>query len=348
MKDEAIENRPLTALLPWHAGAWQQLQSLQAAGRLGHAWLLSGMPGIGKQMLAQHFARFLLCTKPVAQQPCSTCSSCMLFAAGTHPDFRLVVPEKKLITIEQIRDSIEFAHNTSQRGGMQVLVFDPAEALNANAANALLKLLEEPPAHTLLLLISHQPGLLLATLRSRCQQLRCPLPAPELAAEWLVTQGLRGNAPSALQKAGGAPLRALSQDDGGTLAERLALLDCLQKLAVNEMYPVEAAKKCEKFSIIATIDYLLLGVADMLRACQAGLPLWDTDLDELVLRLRVREQPEQMAIALHAMHGSLMDARKVALASNNANPLLLLEALFVKWNRLGQRGRQDGRQARRG
>lgn len=340
MKDAALDQRPPTSLLPWHDGAYRQLQALQATDRLAHAWLLSGIPGTGKQMLAQHFARFLLCSNPLDGQPCGACGSCLLFLAGTHPDFRLVVPEKKLITIEQIRDSIEFAQNTSQRGGMQILIFDPAESMNANASNALLKLLEEPPARTLLLLISHQSGLLLATIRSRCQHLRCPVPAPAQAELWLAGQGFRGNAAAALRKAGGAPLRALALDAAGTLADRLTLLDCLQKLPLNAMYPVEAAKKCEKFNILATIDYLLLSVADMLSYCQGGVPLRDPDLEELALTLLLRERPSQMAIALHAMHGSLMGARKVALANNNANAQLLLEALFVKWNRLGQRARQ--------
>src|SRR5690606_5318781 len=99
------------------------------------------------------------------------------------------------------------------------------------------------------------------------------------------------NAAAALRKAGGAPLRALVQDDAGSLAERLTLLDCLQKLPLNEMYPVEAAKKCEKFPILATIDYLLLSVADMLSWCQGGVPLRDPDLAELALTLCLRERP---------------------------------------------------------
>jgi DNA polymerase-3 subunit delta' len=334
MKEPAANQYLTTTLLPWHAEPYRQLLELHAGARLGHAWLLAGQQGTGKLALALHVARALLCSQLASGQPCGRCAACHLFAAGSHPDFRLVVPEKKLLTIDQIRDSIDFAHNTSARGGMQVLIFDPAEAMNNHAANALLKLLEEPPAHTLLLLISHQPGLLLPTIRSRCQRLYCPLPPPAIAGAWLESQGFAGDTAAALRRAGGAPLHALAESEAGAQAERLTLLECLQKLPVHRLYPVEAAKKCEKFNIVATIDYLLACVADLAGNLQAALPLRDPDLKELAALLREGNQAPQMDMQLHAMHAILVNARKVAMASNNANAQLLLESLFGTWSRL--------------
>ncbi len=325
--------------LPWHAAAFQQLQTLHESGRIGHAWLLAGHEGTGKLALATAFAQYLFCTNPVAGKACGTCADCHLFSVNTHPDFRLEQPEKALIKVEQIRDTIEFAQNMSRRGGMKVLVFEPAEAMNLNAANALLKLLEEPPQRTLLLLVSHQPGLLLPTIRSRCQVLRCGLPPRDMAIRWLESQNFSGNAGQALQRAGGAPLRALVQNDAGTQAERLQVLACLQGLAGGTLHPVEAAKKCEKFDIAASIDYQLACAGDLSASAQGARLLQDQELAALAEQLHLSRQPPTFVRLLHRLYGELQEARRVAMASNNANQLLLLEALFGRWLQLGQRSR---------
>ncbi len=324
---------------PWHEEAFQRLQSLHTSGRLGHAWLFAGHPGIGKLNLAAAFAQRLFCTNPIEGKACGTCADCHLFSVDTHPDFRLVQPEKKLITVDQVRDTIDFAQNTSRRGGMKVLIFEPAEAMNLNAANALLKLLEEPPPRTLLLLVSHQSGLLLATIRSRCQVLRCSLPPVDMAIRWLEGQGLSGNVEMALQRAGGAPLRALAQNEAGTQAQHLQILDCLQGLAGGKLQPVEAAKKCEKFDIAASIDYQLACTADLSACAQGARPLQDAALGALAEQLRLAAQPVAFARLLHRLYGELQEARRVATASNNANQQLILEALFGRWLALGQRSR---------
>lgn len=337
------------AVFPWHEAAFQQLHNLEEASRLGHAWLFTGHEGTGKFALALAFAQYLLCTAPKNGRACGVCADCHLFAVETraeahsdlrgHPDFRVVQPEKALIKIEQIRDAIDFAQNTSRRGGMKVLVFEPAEAMNANAANALLKLLEEPPQRTLLLLVSHQPGLLLATIRSRCQVLRLGLPSTELAVRWLESQGLSGNAEVALRRAGGAPLRALAQNEAGVQSEHLQILSCLQGLAGGNLQPVEAAKKCEKFDIAASIDYQLACAADLSACAQGARPLQDAALNSLAEQLRLATQPATFARVLHRLYGELQEARRVATASNNANQQLILEALFGRWLQLGQRSR---------
>jgi DNA polymerase-3 subunit delta' len=224
---------------------------------------------------------------------------------------------------------------------MKVLIFEPAEAMNINSANALLKLLEEPPQRTLLLLVSHQPGLLLATIRSRCQVLRCGLPPTDMALRWLEGQGLVGSATAALQRAGGAPLRALVQNESGVQAQHLQILGCLQELAGGKLQPVEAAKKCEKFDIAASIDYQLACAADLSACVQGARPLQDSALSALAEQLRLSTQPVTFARLLHRLYGELQQARRVATASNNANQQLILEALFGRWLQLGQRSRMQ-------
>ena len=326
-----------TTLLPWFNESFAQLASNHKQNRLGHAWLFSGHQGIGKKALAQHFAKYLFCTNPGTTGPCGTCDDCYLFSIGNHPDFSLIEPEKKLITVDQIRENILFAQNTSRRGGMKILLFVPAEAMNLNAANALLKLLEEPPKQTLLLLVSHQPGLLLATLKSRCLHLRCPLPPPVLAKSWMEQQEFIGQPEIALRLAGGAPLRAMSLSDPGAITARMTLLESLQAILDKTVTPVSAAKKCEKMGIAVCIEYLMLGMADLLAACQSGRNLADPAWQPLAKQLKVHELPAILSLRLHETYNILVEARKVALASNNANPQLMLESLFVHWSLLTDR-----------
>lgn len=327
-----------TPLLPWHEEAFAQLASRHENGTLGHAWLFAGHQGTGKMLFATAFAQFLFCTAPRQNRACGACQDCHLFSIGTHPDFRLEQPEKKLITVDQIRDSIEFAQKMSRRGGMKVLIFEPAEAMNLNAANALLKLLEEPPQRTALLLVSHQPGLLLATIRSRCQVLRCHLPSHDIALTWLQEQGLR-DAELALRRANGAPLRALNESDADTQAQRQQLHACLLALAGGNMQPVEAAKKCEKFNIAATIDYQLACAADLSACAQGARTLQDAELHDLAEQLHIKQQSTAFVRLLHRFYAELQETRRVATASNNANPSLILEALFGRWLQLGARSR---------
>ena len=169
---------------PWQQSLWQQL-----AGRSqhAHAYLLHGPAGIGKRALAERLMARLLCLSPSGLDACGSCKSCHLLAAGTHPDNFVLEPEEadKPIKVDQVRELVDFVVQTAQLGGRKVVLLEPAEAMNLNAANALLKSLEEPSGNTVLLLISHQPSRLLPTIKSRCVQQACPLPSEAMSLAWL-------------------------------------------------------------------------------------------------------------------------------------------------------------------
>jgi DNA polymerase-3 subunit delta' len=334
-------------LLPWHERHYQDFIQLAANQRFGHAWLISGVAGVGKLQFARYTARYFLCQHPAQGKPCDNCTSCHLFSKGTHPDWFLLQPPKRLIVVDQIREAIELASNTSQRGGYKILCIDPAEAMNLNAANALLKLLEEPPAGTLLFLLSQQPGLLLATLRSRCQQLKLPLPARDDALAWLAAKGCAGDAERLLKKAGGAPLRALAMSETGLLAEHDNVLQCVQEVLTGACSPIQAARKCEKFHIVSIMETLLHVTNELAMHLQANTALTDHQLQPLAELACVRSR-EQGALLVHGLHASFGRTRKTVLSNNNPNALLVLEQVFGEWGTLRQRansGRVQGRPA---
>src|SRR5262245_19239471 len=213
---------------PWHTEAASAL--LARKDRLPHAMLFCGRAGIGKLAFAEALARTLLCERAGAKGACGKCASCNWMGQGSHPDFRRLEPEilseapeqeegseKKKpsseIKIEQVRALADFIAMTSHHGGAKVVLIHPAETLNINAANALLKSLEEPPPGTYFLLVAHRWHQLLPTIRSRCERVALPAPDRKAAHRWLAEQKLP-DAELALAQAGEAPLAAQQYDEG--------------------------------------------------------------------------------------------------------------------------------------
>ena len=247
--------------LPWHQATRTAIGQLLA--RRVHAMLLHGASGIGKLDLALDTAESLLCEqRPADGAACGRCLGCTLVAAGNHPDLRIVRPDalaepdsratpglsddegdarpvaattesrtraSREIRIEQIRDLSEWVTLSTHRGGPRVIVIEPVESMNTPACNALLKVLEEPPAQTVFLLVSDRVDETLPTLRSRCALVRVPLPAPAIAVAWLEQQGV-GQPRQRLIEAGGAPLVAAQAERSGLAPElRSRLLALLRK-----------------------------------------------------------------------------------------------------------------------
>jgi DNA polymerase III delta' subunit len=203
-------------LLPWQAPAWARLAGARAAGKLTHAWVVLGRPGIGKRQFVACAAAAWLCASPDARGlACGRCDSCRMLAAGGHPDAHLLGTDghvglsanarlsredslvhwepakdskRREIAVEGVRSLIEKLSVVSHRGGARIVAITPAEALNEASANALLKLIEEPPTGCQLFLIAEQAASLKPTLLSRCQRLLLPLPAPPDAEAWLRQQ----------------------------------------------------------------------------------------------------------------------------------------------------------------
>ena len=231
-------------LAPWQQRAFDYAARTLSEGRLGHALLVCGPARLGKRAVVARLAAHLLgMHDPRAAH---------LIEAGTHPDFHVVtlLPNRegtKLrteIVIEQIRELSDKLSLTPQYGGAQVAIVDPADALNASAANALLKTLEEPQPGRYLWLLAANPARLPATIRSRCQRLEFGLPPRDEALSWLQAQGHAAKvAVEALDAARGHPGLADGWLRDGGMQLRHDVAADLDRLARGELAPVEAAQR---------------------------------------------------------------------------------------------------------
>ena len=153
-----------------HEWAVALLRRSLAEGRVGHAYLITGSPQVGKTTLAQTFARALNCVCSEAdERPCDACRSCRLVSAGNHPDVQLIEPDGVYLKIDQIRALQRQVALSPLEGRWKVYILREMERATAEAANALLKTLEEPPSHAVLLLTASEAEALLPTVVSRCQ-----------------------------------------------------------------------------------------------------------------------------------------------------------------------------------
>ena len=203
----------LSEVLPWQHTVWQQL--LRYRSSLPHALLFTGKAGIGKFLLAKMFAQLLLCQQPNATISCGKCHSCHLYTSGHHPDFYLIEPEEvqKAIKIEQVRALNQELMQKPFLGGVRVIVVHPLQALNQASANALLKVVEEPPARTLFIFCGEESTTIPPTLRSRCQVMRLAAPSLAVAHAWLAQQIGGSTATQLLALSQGAPLTALAMQE---------------------------------------------------------------------------------------------------------------------------------------
>ena len=341
--------------LPWNAAAWQGLQTLRK--RDHHAVLLHGQAGIGKKGLALDFVQGVLCEAPTQEgRPCGKCQGCILFRSRNHPDLRVIVPDalawlrpvaaddeaaeedaaddeerrgprvSREIKIDAVRAIGQLVELTAHRAGMRVVLLAPAEALNPPAANALLKVLEEPPPRTLFVLTSDRIDSVLPTIRSRCALVRVSPPAADIAVDWLREQGVV-DAAEALAGTGGAPLRVLEQLDAGAGLS----VDAAEHLRVSLAQGLR-------------LDVVEVG-ARLARSAGAGEMIdlfqrWAWDLLALRRAGRVRYHRRQREVLAHLAAGvpesrilawvdSLKQAR--ATADHPLNARLVIEALLVEY-----------------
>ena len=323
--------------LPWHEARFQSLLAERA--QLPHALLMHGREGIGKLRFVLALAQALLCE--ASAEGCGRCDACRWFAAGTHPDFRLIQPApadagedepaagkaRARIVIEQIRDLAGFINVSSHRGAAKVVVIHPAEALNVNAANALLKNLEEPPAGTYFLLVAHRIHFLLPTLRSRCRHIALPAPDPEAAVAWLGAQGTQDPA-LALAHTGNAPLLAQALEDD--FWQRRTVF--LSHVATHRFDPLSAAEDVSDYPLRDVVSWLQKWTFDLVLQKCLGKVRYNPDYAAAIAALSARLEP----VTMLRFHREVLKLQRVI--DHPLNPRLLLEQLMLDYGAALKRG----------
>jgi DNA polymerase-3 subunit delta' len=324
----------MTALPPWLTGHWQHLWRAYLSGRLGHAWLLTGMSGLGKRLLAERLTQALLCSKPADDgAPCGGCGECRLFAAGNHPDVQYVTPETESTTgeikVEAIRRVIDLENLTPYRGRRKVIHLYPADAMTRAAANSLLKTLEEPTESTLLLLIAEEASRLPATIRSRCQRLMFVPPAEPEVLPWLT--GQLEHPPASpellLRLAEGAPLRALELAQPEFLSRREQGLKQFLAVAWGQQDPLAVAAAWQSADARLLLELCLSWLCDLARLSGDPEVVFLSNPDQ-------RETLQGLAQRLPgaALHEFLRQALRMrTLTQSSVNKQLLFESLMIRW-----------------
>lgn len=264
------------------------LQKLLKPGSRPHALLFYGMGGIGKKMLALHFAKTFLC-KSAGKKPCGICESCRLMDiennSFAHPDFYLLTAEEagKDIKIEQVKEMAKQAAFAPVLSEHKVCIIDDAGQMTAEAANSLLKLLEEPPPGWLFILITQQAERLLPTVLSRVVRLRFDAPDTSAVQQILKAKGITQNTQVLAALAGGSPGRALSYKQADIFAIRREALDLLKKLPLQNPFGYAASlgwgeKYDRAAALLLTEQFIYLLRDVMLLQSGAGGQIYNTDI----------------------------------------------------------------------
>jgi DNA polymerase-3 subunit delta' len=317
---------------PWQRPLWLGLMERVEQQRLPHAILLTGAAGIGKRHLASCLAHSLLCDNRLDDgSACGRCRSCLLLAVGSHPDYLRLEPEEegKGIGVDKVRSLGKFQSLKSQYSRGQVVQIQPADALNTNAANALLKTLEEPSGDTTLILTTDRPMTLLATIRSRCQLVVLKPALGAEAEEWLRNrvQHTELYDDSLLEMSGGSPLRALHWAENGELEWREQRCGELQELERDECSAVALAQSWCEIGSERILPWFYGMVLDLLRLKQVpqATPLSNPRLNQQLHSLAdkvdldfLQQLGERMQEWMRSMRGQI-------------NQQLLLEELLLAW-----------------
>ncbi len=328
-EDETPPNS-LAFAYSWQNSQWQRLCQQVADQKLPHALLLAGPKGIGKTHFARALGHYLLCLSPVNRVPCGRCKGCELNLATTHPDFAVLQPESgsRVIKIDQVRGLTEFIAKTSQQGGRKVVLIEPAENLNINAANALLKSLEEPSGNSLLILVSHAPSQVMATIRSRCQLLEFALPERGQSLAWLTPLAVGQDPDYLLECASGAPLKALELLNGDLLEQRQSLASGLLAVAYGKQSPLELANDVQRGEPLLVLEALMQWLQQAMRQQLAGLEVQAGQDEHPEKQVQYLLAGTPSAIA-YRFWDKLVAVKRQLLSNANPNKQLLLEELML-------------------
>lgn len=277
------------------------LQNAFLNNRLSHAYLLSGLHQAKKMTCATEFSAWLLCENKKERNICGSCRGCILYQAGNHPDYMKIQPVEKArnIKIDQIRQLTAYLAQSAQRGGYRIIIISPMHALPLQAANALLKTLEEPTGKTIMLLLDDELNTLPATIISRCQKI------PFL-----------DNSDHLYQR-----VEALNLRD--------QLLQQLEAIAFGRSNPVQVARLFLKTPLEPCLQILLILLGDLVRV-HLNISADKIVYQDVHKRLQALSAKISCA-AVYQLIDIIFEKKSMLSRHIHLNQNLCLEAVFIAW-----------------
>ena len=324
-------------IFPWQNKYWAQIMGTLDKGRIPHALLFSGPEGVGMEHFAICLSAYLLCVAEHDSYACGNCKTCLLFKAGSHPDFYHIVPEDdgKQIKVEDVRNLINYIYLSSQYSKYKIVLINPADAMNKSASNALLKTLEEPPDDVIMILVSSQPARLAVTIRSRCQRLSFAASNHDMTLDWLVNKtGLdRVKSVDLLNIAQGRPIYALELTENETISNQSQVLVDLGDLINSRADIIKIAQRWHDYGASDVFLWLMGMITSMARSKMqkdhqpdASTGARNRDLQQITNELNLYQLVGCYELVLghyHAVTGPF-----------NINRMGLLEDFIIYWQSL--------------
>ena len=255
-------------LYPWQEKQWQRSINYVHSQRLAHAILVSGPSAIGKLEFSMSFMQWMNCTQPTIEKyACGECKNCHLFKARTHPDVRMINVDEVTdqIKVDDIREINRFMSLSQQYGKYKIVCINCADHMNINAANALLKTLEEPPENSILFLVTHRADRLLATIKSRCQIWKFKTPEKSESLQWLGQQIKHADWDTLLSVSGDRPLLALELHETGLGEERATFYSYIDNLLCQKEKVTDLSAKLQNEELERLVIWQQAWCADLVR-----------------------------------------------------------------------------------
>jgi DNA polymerase-3 subunit delta' len=302
-------------------------RSLQS-GKIAHSYLFEGVPGSGRKKTALTLIQGLFCTV-LPDDACGECPSCRKIDGGNHPDIHLIapLPDKRDISIEQLREMQHILSLRPYEAPRKACIIDPAERMSVSAANSLLKTLEEPPGNALIILLTENAGMLLPTVRSRCQLVRFAPLSSEHVQSLLERDGMAPEAAALVAPmSGGSLQRALELDNEALVARREAVLSRVERLDIHKIATVfDAAEELSgnREATIELLDMLLSFYRDAVHLGTGSRDIVNRSIRPAIESIAARRSFPRNLEVLERIY----ETRRAV--QRNANPKLALDHLFL-------------------
>jgi DNA polymerase III subunit delta' len=317
-----------------HVQAVEKLRRAVRRDRIAHSYLFTGEEGIGRRWVALQFAKALNCLEPTVEpgESCDRCLSCKKIDGGIHPDVVLLQPEAQTLKVQQVRQMQNELAFRPYEGRKRVCIVTAADRMAPNMSNILLKTLEEPPLHTVIVLLAGHPGLILPTILSRCRLIRfTPLPLPSVR-DWLMKNRGMSEADARLLAglSGGSIGKALEKEEQ---AGKIPRAELLKDWVGAKAFTLEKMEKwvdilpSQREDLISILGVGIGLLRDLLLAkvMEDGSKSIHSDLVEEITGIK-----EQWSV-LGLLHRMEEVSQTMLAVRSNANATLALEAMMLSW-----------------